>query len=539
MQIDKLQIELRPRSHAQALDLGFALLRSHAGAAYKSFLVLWLPLAALCAALTLYLPDLGWLWAVLAWWVRPMLERAPLYVLSRQVFGTAVTWQEAVRAWPGQLGGGAWQLLTWGRIFAAGRGLMQPVWQLEMARDDVAAVRRRVLRANGTGQAAFWFGIVCVVLELVLEFGLIYFLAMFAGDGDGASPFRLLFGEQADVVGNRLGELMWLGAYTVAGGIMAPIYTACGFTLYLNRRASLEAWDLELQLRQIRRPVLAKPHTPGAPALSLLLATLAAACALGAAPDADARAAAPATPAALSATCDGPKLDLPARGKSANAHQAQVRQQVDQVYQHKDLRGFECVENWQPKPAKIKAKKKEKKRDASGFPNLPNLGFLASIFKIVFIALGIGVVAYLLYRYRDHFPAFSRGVKLARATEVGGLDIRAESLPPDVTAQVRALWASGERRAALALLYRATLSRLVSDDGLALRQGDTEGDCLRAATHANGAQRLGHGRLEVARAATTLWLNGAYGDRWPDDGTVHARCAEWDQQFGAAREKRA
>ena len=236
------------------------------------------------------------------------------------------------------------------------------------------------------------------------------------------------------------------------------------------------------------------------------------------------------TPAA---TCVGPKLELRARSAPANAQQARSRKLLDQVFADQDMRGYECVKHWQPKPTKDKPPK------APDLPKLPNLGFLASIFKVLFIALGIGVVAYLLYRYRGYLPAFNRGDKFARATEVGGLDIRAGSLPPDVTAQVRVLWAAGQRRAALALLYRATLSRLVTDNGVLLRQGDTEGDCLRAATHANGAQRLGHGRLEVARAATTLWLNGAYGDRWPDDGTVHARCAEWDQQFGAAREKRA
>lgn len=539
MQIDKLQIELRPRSHAQALDLGFALLRSHAGAAYKSYLVLWLPLVALCAALTLYLPAFGWLWGVLAWWLRPLIERAPLYVLSRQVFGTAVTWQEAVRAWPRQLGGGAWQLLTWGRIFAAGRGLMQPVWQLEMARGSVASMRRRVMSANGTGQAAFWFGIVCAILEVVLEFGLLYFLAMFAGDGDATSPFRLVFGDHSDAVGNVLDKLMWLFAYAAAASIMAPIYTACCFTLYLNRRASLEAWDLEIQLRQIRRPLLAKARPAIAPALSLLLAAAVLGLTFGATPDAAARAGAPPAKITPGAICDGPKLELRARATPADARQAQVRKLVDQVYQQPDLRGYECVERWQPKPDKKKDEKKKNKKNPLDLPNLPNLGFLASIFKVVFIALGIGLVAWLLYRYRGHFPAFSRGVQLTRATEVGGLDIRAESLPPDVTAQVRALWAGGERRAALALLYRATLSRLVSDDGLALRQGDTEGDCLRAATHANGAQRLSQGRLDVAAAATTLWLNGAYGDRWPDESTVHARCAAWDQQFGPAREKRA
>ncbi len=550
MQIDKLQIELRPRTHAQALDLGFALLRSHAAATYKAFLALWLPLVALCVGLTILFPDLAWVWGVMAWWFRPLLERAPLYVLSRQVFGTTVTWQEAVRAWPSQLRGGALYLLTYGRFFAAGRGLMQPVWQLEMARGGVASMRRRVMSAGGTGAAAFWFGIVCVMLEVVLELGLIVFLLTFSGDGV-VNPIKDLFGDEPEKVTDVIEQLTWLGAYAVSAAITAPIYTACCFTLYLNRRASLEAWDLEIQLRQIRRPALAKPRAQGAraptalSALTMLTMPLAGALlafSLSAAPDAMAEAIGDKAVAATSPTCVGPKLEQPKREAPANARQAQVRRQIDLVYQHKHLRGFECVQTWQPKPDKVKDKKDKERANKAleeWLKTMPRFGFAASVFKVVFIALAIGVVAFLLYRYRDHFPAFSRAAPVLRATEVGGLDIRAESLPPEVTSEVRALWARGERRAALALLYRATLSRLVSDDGLSLRQGYTEGNCLSAALRARDAVQLGQGRLDILAAATTLWLSGAYGDRWPATDTLQARCAEWDLQFGAAREQRA
>ncbi len=32
-----------------------------------------------------------------------------------------------------------------------------------------------------------------------------------------------------------------------------PVYVACGFSLYLNRRTVLEAWDLELVFRRLRQ----------------------------------------------------------------------------------------------------------------------------------------------------------------------------------------------------------------------------------------------------------------------------------------------
>src|SRR5688572_6875569 len=121
MRIDRLDIELRPRPHAQALDLGFALLRRHAGDVYRAWLPLWLAAMALALLLVWLFPGLTWLWVVLPWWLRPALERAPLYVLSRAVFGERTTWRDALRAWPRQLGGGMVRMLTWWRPFMAGR----------------------------------------------------------------------------------------------------------------------------------------------------------------------------------------------------------------------------------------------------------------------------------------------------------------------------------------------------------------------------------------------------------------------------------
>jgi hypothetical protein len=522
MQIENLQIELRPRTNAQALDLGFALLRSHASAAYLAFFALWLPVIALCAGLAIVFPDVGGgAWILLAWWFKPLLERAPLYVLSRQVFGTAVTWQEALRAWPRQLGGGWFRLLTWGRPIAAGRSLYQPVWQLEHARGKVASARMRVLGKQGTGQSAFWFGVVCAHLESVLQLGLLGFIGIFVSDSEFTNPFAAALGTDG-----LSQSLMMLGLYGLAAGIMAPIYTACGFTLYLNRRASLEAWDLEIQLRQIRPPAAARPRARVPTALGVL-ATLLLAVSVALPPDAS---------AAAQATCKAPDVpkDQRPRGADNSAQQARVRKMVDQVYAREELRGYQCVENWQPKHRAPEKKKEQVKPTAP-----PSLALLASIVKVLLIALAIGAVGWLLYRYRDKFPAFAARPRAVAATEIGGLDIRAESLPPNVGAEVRALWAGGQRRAALALLYRATLSRLVSEDGLLLCKGDTEGDCLRLAQAARQDQRLAQARLDVAAGATSLWLNAAYGDRWPEEAALLAACSAWQAQFGTTRERAA
>ncbi|HEU4777914.1 MAG TPA: hypothetical protein VFS95_13925, partial [Telluria sp.] len=496
--------------------------RSHAGAAYKAYLALWLPVMAVAAALTVFWPHLAWVWALGAWWLKPLLERAPLYVLSRQVFGTAVTWQEAVRAWPRQLGGGWLRLLTWGRPLAQTRCLHQSVWQLEMARGAVARARRQVLSRQGTGVTAFWFCIVAFVLECVLQLGIIGLIGLFMGNSEAANPFALLAALGGD--GDKLGyALLMLAIYATASAIIAPIYTACGFTLYLNRRASLEAWDLELQLRQFKRPAAERARARGLPGAALLAAVLLAGM-LCSAPDslAAAPAAVPDPACRVPDRFNGPLT----RGAAANDAQKQVRREVDALYASPQVHGWVCEKDWRWKET---AKPVDQKA-----PELPDLSGLAAVMKVLIIAGAIGLVGWLLYRYSDRFPALRRRPQAVRATEVGGLDIRAESLPDDVTATVRTLWARGERRPALALLYRATLSRLVSDDGLALTQGNTEGDCLRLAGVAAQQARLAAGRLQVAAATTTMWLDGAYAARWPDSDTLERRCAEWDAQFGPA-----
>ena len=523
MHIDQLQIELRPRTNAQALDLGFALLRSHAGATFKAFLALWLPLIAIVLALTAWRPEYDWAFMLATWWLKPALERAPLYVLSRQVFGTSVTWQQAVRAWPGQLGGGMLRMLTWGRLLAAGRGLYQPMWQLEMARGEVAGARRRVLARDGTAQSAFWFGIVCFYLERVLQFGVLALISIFVSDPQLSNPFSIFNGARDD--GDPMREMLNVAVYGMAVAIMTPVYTACCFTLYLNRRASLEAWDLELQLRQIERP--AAPRARGRTVQALgACAVLGAALALSLAPAGEALAG-PVPPANLDKCSKPPRFTIK-RGPDLGPEQARVRREVDAIFAGDDLRGYECHKSWTWKQDVKKVK------DPKVTPL--DLGALAEVMKVLFIASLAGLVGWLLYRYRHKFPGFyARSASAGRmATEVGGLDIRAGSLPADITGTVRTLWAAGRQRAALALLYRATLSRMVADNGLLLRQGNTEGDCLRLAAESHQCALLPEGRFDVATAATALWLGGAYGDRWPDAATVVACCVQWDAQFGQA-----
>lgn len=524
MQLDRITIALRPRPARQALDLGFALLQARAATVYKAWLALWVPLVAIAIGLTVAMPGYAALWILLPWWLKPLLERAPLYVLSRQVFGEDVTWRQAVRAWPGQLGGGWLRMVTWWRPFMAGRGLYQPVWQLEQARGAAAGRRRAVIGRDGAGRAAYLFGVACAHFEAVLQIGLLAFVGMFTSE-DQFQMFSYMINGDSDSLTMLL---LPLACYAVGGAIIGPIYIACCFTLYLNRRATLEAWDIELVLRQIRAP----GPRPAPHAAAWLLAPLVlAAAVLAPAPPAQARQQDPASaasaeqpPASRAANCASMPELFPAEHLPAHdARQRALREEIDDIYGGDDLRGYDCAPAWrlkngdQPKKTRVKT---------AEWP------LAAAVIRAVLIAAAIVLCGWLLYRYRDRLRALlPRAPAPPAVTEIAGLDIRADSLPDDVTAQVRAQWRRGEKRGALALLYRATLSRLVQRHGLQLAQGATEGDCLRVAAQAVQRRQLddaGHG---VMAAVTRLWLEGAYAGRWPDSAAVDNACEAWDARW--------
>ncbi len=114
-------------------------------------------------------------------------------------------------------------------------------------------------------------------------------------------------------------------------------------------------------------------------------------------------------------------------------------------------------------------------------------------------------------------------------SHVRDLDIRPESLPDDVGGAALALWERGEQRAALALLYRGALSRLVHVHAVPIRASSTEGECLALAR-----PRLTEPGARYAERLIEVWAAAVYGAQQPAAGAVPALCAE----FGAALDRK-
>jgi hypothetical protein len=105
---------------------------------------------------------------------------------------------------------------------------------------------------------------------------------------------------------------------------------------------------------------------------------------------------------------------------------------------------------------------------------------------VVAVLVALGLVG---ARHLVQLRSFRRRAAAESAvSHVRDMDVRPESLPEDVGAAAWALWQAGQVAAALSLLYRGTLSRLIHRFELPITASATEGECLS----------LARGRLEPA-----------------------------------------
>lgn len=240
MQLDALALRMRPRTPLESADLGVRLAQSTARSVYACYGVVYVPVAALALA---SFEIAAWLPGVLLFWAKPWLDRSILFVLSRAAFGQATTarqlWAARREVWWRQL------LTTWTwRRLSPWRSFTQPVYQLEGLprggiRSRVKQVRRR---KSGTAlllTAAF------ATAETCLVFTVLSLLVWFAPGDSARGLSEVLFDPDSVFFEGALAA-----AYAFVVGFLEPFYVAAGFAMYLNRRAELEAWDVEQELRR-------------------------------------------------------------------------------------------------------------------------------------------------------------------------------------------------------------------------------------------------------------------------------------------------
>lgn len=503
MPLSTAEATLRPRSPWEAVDFGVQLAQRHAGLLLGSWALLTLPLLAALSLLLWRWPSLVLL---LFWWLKPAFDRLALHILARALFGATPTLGQALRAWPAQLRGELLACLTW-RRFSLSRSFTLPLLQLENLRGPA---RRQRLQALGRRSGvARWLTVLGMHVELMLWSGLLVLIWLFL-------PERL------DEPRNWLSlllrppeELLWLehlsnACYALVLVVWEPIYVACGFSLYLNRRSELEAWDLELAFRRLVERL-------GQTSLALLLAL-----ALGLGPLLTSPPALAEQSAADGALCPLPSEDNPGpeaprltqQPLTSSQAQTEIRALLDQPPFHRVEERFDW--GW------------PQREDHASHERVLPPSWLQGAAQLVEALLWslLLVAALLAWRYRDWLRLFaSRAPRTAQSTpppaQLFGLAVAPSSLPDDLPAAVERLWPQ-DPRAALALLYRGLLSHLLHERRLPLRAAHTEGEVLVL------VQRLGDASL--AAFATRLleaWQALAYGSRPPPAALGPELCAEW------------
>jgi len=241
VRVDAFAVRLRPRANFEAADLGVRLCQRASGDVYACYLTVLVPIAAL--ALACY-QIAEWLPVTLLWWAKPWLDRTILFALSRAAFGQSTRpgdlWREQRQVWWGQL----LRTLTTRRL-SPWRSFTQPVYQLEGLRGSELRARVRQVRA---GRTRAGLGILTAFgsAETAVMFALFSLIWWFAPKGMGIKLSALV------TTGQTAGWIEFVSAvaYAFTIAFVEPFYVAAGFALYLSRRAEIEAWDIEQELRR-------------------------------------------------------------------------------------------------------------------------------------------------------------------------------------------------------------------------------------------------------------------------------------------------
>jgi len=184
-----------------------------------------------------------WLPGVALWLAKPWLDRTILFALSRAAFGQKTSaldvWQEQRQVWWSQFA------VTWTlRRLSPWRSFTQPVYQLEGLTGSQLRKRLAQIRAGRTTAAAGMMSVFSSA-ELALVIALFSLLVWLAPSGYAPKWSQLL---SADVP--AFFDVAAAVAYAAVVFFLEPFFVAAGFAMYLNRRAQLEAWDIEQEFRR-------------------------------------------------------------------------------------------------------------------------------------------------------------------------------------------------------------------------------------------------------------------------------------------------
>ncbi len=252
MQLDRIQVTVRPRNAWESIDLGITMVRHW----WKPLSIIWLTLIMPIILVTILITniyDMNYPFLII-WWLKPLFDRIILHFLSRALFGELPRLSHMLAALPTLIFKTRLILGLTLERFSLTRSFCLPVYQLEDLKFSMQGKRVQIL-LKGNMNIAQYLTVSCFAFQWVTYFsllGIIYLLLPEAHqtDLDWLSPFQ-----NDPIWWLDIGKLFF---EILAMILIESIYVAAGFALYLNRRTHLESWDIELIFRQLAQRLLSK-----------------------------------------------------------------------------------------------------------------------------------------------------------------------------------------------------------------------------------------------------------------------------------------
>ena len=509
MDLNKITTQVRPRTHWQAVDLGFKMGKQWYLELFKGYLVIGLPIFIL---FNILFTDLLWVSLILVWWFKPIIERIQLIFLSRALFGQTLDLKQQIAILL-QAPKAEWIASLVTQRISLHRSYYSPIRQLENQRGKDLSRRKQAFNGQND-KAAFWLTFVLVHIESFIVFGALTLISFLVPE---QVDFSIdIFSLEQDVVTTTIynNALVFLSY-----ALIAPFYTSAGFSLYLNQRTHIEGWDIEISFKRLiartEQNRSNKVYHSASAAKSIFIAMLIGCLASFSEPSM-----AQTTQADASKTIE----------KSPKQQQAQKQIKAiieSETFNQKEIRSYP--------EAFLNLETDGKKYDKQSQFKLPEwlhsiTSALSSSIEWLLTLFVLGIIIIFCVRYRHWFAQFLPEGAMqnppSQYKQMFGLDLPEQSDLENVPNQARDLWSKKQKREALSLLYRASLQVLVNQEHIKLNDAFTEGECVRQVK-----QTANKTISQYFKVLTNNWQRLAYANQEPNDATLTRLIEQWSEVF--------
>lgn len=469
------------------MDLGF-IMASHW---YRPLWFFWLSVASpIYLLLLLIFPHDLIIVGLVFWWLKPVFEPLLMDWLGKALFNDRTPVFSQLRQFHRVISIDLIGNITWRRFFPS-RSYNMAVQQLEKLTGT--AYRNRIKNLQTTAPKSGWLTLLCLHLETILQISTIALLA-----------WLLPVQWQGEILTMASLETVWFDQLSSAVGFLcvsfiAPFYVSAGFSLYINSRTHLEAWDIEVAFRRMAQTQL-KPvrHKKAGFLIPLILLP-------------------------LLASFHPPPVQAIERDSAKSI--------VSQVLEQDDFGTTKTIEKWQLKNRQ--GSQKDAGVDSSNVfrPFNSLIQWVAKFIEIVaWIAIAIAIlwlIGQVVPRIRA-WPFDDENAENGTAPKNRQLRLEpsGERLPDNPIASVLNLIAKQRYREAMSLLYRGTIHHYQTQYQLDIPDSATEDECLHIVNQSRPQSESAFFG-QMARH----WQKLAYAGQAPSEEEILELCRQWEHRY--------